>query len=260
MTPRWAAQELLSEFFPGLDDDDCVVEPSCGDGAFLQAVPANVRAIGIEIDPLLAERARAMTGREVITGDFRTVGINVKPTVVLGNTPFNMRTFDEFLDRASRLLPDDGRCGFLLPAYALQTPSRVLRWNQTWGLQQTIVPRVLFPRLRLPLVFVLFDKKRRYRLTGFSLYKEAAEIQKTAGWARAVLTAGVPRVPVWQGLVGAALERLGGKATLQAIYREIEPHRPETNRFWQAKVRQVLQDYHVRVSRGVWAKATALCA
>jgi len=53
-----------------------------------------------------------------------------------------------------------------------------------------------------------------------------------------------------------AFMKLGGKATLQEIYKEVEKiagNLIQKNKNWQAKIRQQLQ-YHFRnVQRGVWA-------
>jgi hypothetical protein len=39
-TPEWAAQAIVEEFWPNLSPGkDLVLKPSCGRGAFLQAVP-----------------------------------------------------------------------------------------------------------------------------------------------------------------------------------------------------------------------------
>lgn len=48
----------------------------------------------------------------------------------------------------------------------------------------------------------------------------------------------------WHDVVLAALEKLGGQATLEQLYSEIDGHKKtETNKFWREKVRQVLQQY-----------------
>jgi hypothetical protein len=54
MTPEWAASELVERFFPSLSADDFVLEPTCGRGAFLKAIPDEVPAVGVELDPALA--------------------------------------------------------------------------------------------------------------------------------------------------------------------------------------------------------------
>ncbi len=63
----------------------------------------------------------------------------------------------------------------------------------------------------------------------------------------------------WKDVVAAALHKLGGNASLSAIYAEIAGHEKcNTNENWQAKIRQVLQIntklFH-HVGNGVWAVA-----
>ena len=122
-----------------------------------------------------------------------------------------MRTLEAFLDRAAGLLPDDGRCGFLLSSYQLQTPNTVLRWNERWSMEQRLVHRTLFPRAIRPLVFVLFTKDRRRRLLGgFLLYRESAEINRLDKEAELLLVHGSPGKGCWRAVVEWGLKRLGG--------------------------------------------------
>jgi predicted RNA methylase len=65
-TPGWAAQAIVDRYFPWLGEADCVIEPSCGPGSFLAAIPVHVPALGVEIDPVLARAAQINTGREVL--------------------------------------------------------------------------------------------------------------------------------------------------------------------------------------------------
>src|SRR3546814_14682276 len=69
-TPLYAAERLVERHFPDLGAKDLVLEPSCGIGAFLRAIPATTSAIGVEIDPERAAIARQRSGRPVIPGDF----------------------------------------------------------------------------------------------------------------------------------------------------------------------------------------------
>ncbi len=85
MTPRWVAEALVQRFFGDLTDRDVVLEPSCGRGAWLHAIPSETPAIGVEIDPELAAVARLDTGRRVIVGDFRDVDLDFEPSVITGN-------------------------------------------------------------------------------------------------------------------------------------------------------------------------------
>lgn len=78
LTPEWAAQAIVDEFWPDLTPDELVLEPSCGRGAFLKAVPAHVPAVGVELDPALAAFAAVNTGRTVLCGDFRTLHLGAE--------------------------------------------------------------------------------------------------------------------------------------------------------------------------------------
>ncbi len=62
----------------------------------------------------------------------------------------------------------------------------------------------------------------------------------------------------WKDVVYAALKKIGGNASLEDIYSEIEGHdKTKSNNNWQAKIRQTLQISNLFVTdrRGVWAIA-----
>ncbi|WP_321820721.1 MULTISPECIES: class I SAM-dependent methyltransferase [unclassified Burkholderia] len=238
-TPVWVAEFLIERHFPGLDQHDLVIEPACGPGAFLGAVPANVPALGVEIDVRVADVARAATGRPVITGDFRSVPLECTPTVILGNPPFNLKVIDGFLTRAWHLLPEGGRVGFILPAYAFQTAARVAGYADQWSLEQEMIPRNIYPGLSLPLVFARFWKDFRRTLVGFTLYRETADVQRLAPTFRTALAAGTG--PVWANVVEQALVQLGGVADLTQIYAAVEPKRPTRTQFWREQIRKVVR-------------------
>lgn len=252
-SPPWVCEAIVERYFRDLDLGDVVLEPSCGDGRFLAALPAEVPAIGVEIDPDMAERARVATGRPVITGDFLTAEIPGRVTHVIGNPPFESRLIHAFLDRAHALLEDDGTVGFLLPAYVLQTSSKVVTMNRRWSISQELMPRNIFPRLHLPLVFTLFRKDRARTLVGFFLYREANDVAKMPKELQDALRQPA-KGSVWRQAVRAAFKRIGeSKATLDALYAAVE--RPSTNNFWREKVRQTLQAYpeFQRLGPGQWA-------
>lgn len=258
MTPAWAAEELVANYFGNLSSGDQVIEPSCGTGAFLQAIPDAVPALGVEIDPALALAARRNTGRPVLVGDFRVVDLPLAPTAIVGNPPFRHALVKAFLDRAWQLLPDEGRVGFILPAFIFQTSSTIDALSQRWSIRQDMLPRDLWPRLTHPLCFALLTKGPERGLVGFALYHEQAAVKRLRTRYRALLQAG--EGSVWAAVTRAALEALGGEADLQRIYREIDAHRPTTNKFWQAKVRQTLQRIAVRVGEGRWALPREIAA
>ncbi|RMD65365.1 hypothetical protein D6833_03090 [Candidatus Parcubacteria bacterium] len=60
----------------------------------------------------------------------------------------------------------------------------------------------------------------------------------------------------WQAIVRMALMKLGGNASLDLIYRQVEQCAPKerlhSNRNWKAKVRQTLQFHFEQVERGRW--------
>lgn len=256
MTPDWAAEALVERYFPDLTGG--VVEPSCGRGSFLRALPAHVPAVGVEIDPELAAIAKRTTGRPVIVGDFRMVDLPFVPTAVIGNPPFKHRTVMEFLDRAWNLMEDEGRVGFLLPAFVFQTASTVDHLAERWSMRQDMLPRNLFPGLTHPLCFAVLTKGRARGLVGFALYHELAAVNRMQARYRALLQKG--EGSTWAALTRAALEALGGRADLQRLYREIDGHQPSGNRFWQEKVRQTLQRIAVRIGPGEWALREAVAA
>lgn len=249
-TPEWAAMALVERHFPDLTMFDRVVEPSCGPGAFLAAVPDYVPAVGVEIDADLAAQAMANTGRQVIVGDFLAVDLPMRPTAIIGNPPFRQSTIQAFIDRAFDLLPPAGRLGFILPCYAFQTASVVERLSMRWGLRQELIPRNLFDRLSMPLCFAVLTKGRCEELVGFALYHEHAAITRLQRRYRQLLGQG--QRSAWKALTRAAMEALGGEATLAQLYAEIDGHRPTGNRYWREKVRQVVQQIGTRTGPGRW--------
>lgn len=250
MTPDWAAIEIVDRYFGDLPRGAGVVEPSCGRGAFLRALPTHLQAVGVEIDEALASEARRLSGRPVIVGDFRMVDLPFVPQAVIGNPPFTTRTVLDFLDRAWNLMEDDGRVGFILPAYTLQTSGTVTGVAERWRMQQEMLPRDLFPGLSHPICFAVLTKGVARGMVGFALYHELAAVRRLQARYQQLLQEG--EGSAWAAVVRAALEALGGRADLQRIYREVDGHRPTPNAFWQAKVRQTLQRIAVRVEAGVW--------
>lgn len=240
-TPAWVAEALVERHFSHLGADDLVIEPSCGTGAFLCALPDDVPAIGVEIDPQIAQVARDITGREVILGDFQTVQINARPTAIIGNPPFNLQVIDGFLTRAFTMLPENGQAGLILPAYAFQTAKRVAGYADRWSLFQEMIPRNIFPGLSLPLLFAMFTKERERRLIGFALYREAADVQSLPDPYRDLLAQSTGGI--WRRVVELALARLGGEADLATIYAEIEGNQPTRTQFWREQVRRTLRRY-----------------
>lgn len=256
-TPRWVAQAVVSHYFSDLAPGSTVVEPGCGEGRFLMALPKDVNALGVEIDPVQAQLARDFTGRQVITGDFLTVPLPLEVDAVLGNPPFVASTVAAFLERSHELLKDGGRCGLILPTYVLQTHSRVASFSRKWSIQTELMPRNLFPGLSLPITFTVFTKDHSRKLFGFFLYKEAADVAMLKPDVRVVLATSTRRGSVWRQAVNAAFDHLGGGAAHLADLYAAVLHKPAENNFCDQQIRKVLQTYpeFVSVGRGVWARS-----
>ncbi len=249
-TPAWAADALVRQHLPELGTEDFVLEPTCGPGRFLAAIPAHVQALGVEIDPAQAEEARVLTGRPVITGDFLTVEIPQRPTVVVGNPPFETSLVEKILNKVHHLLVANGRVCFVLPAYFFQTAKRVVRYNEHWTIRQECLPRNLYHGLKHPLVFAEFVKDERRQLIGFSLFHELAFLQ---GLPKGVLEAVTAGPATWPTVVREAIGEHGGEASLAEIYAYVADRRPTHNPAWREQVRKVCQLHARRVARGRYA-------
>ncbi len=259
-TPRWVAEAIVDEYLADLGAGATVVEPACGDGAFLHALPAHVNAIGVEIDPRWANEARSRTGRQVLLGDFLKVPLPSRIDALIGNPPFQADLVAKFLDRAHPLLVEGGKFGMILPAYIFQTSSKVMTMAERWSISQALLPRNHFPGLSMPLVFSMFTKEEHRRLFGFFLYKETAEVAAAGVAARELLERSAKAGSVWRQAVHQAFDEIQtDEAPLDALYRALEGRRPRPNPNFQAKIRQTLQRYteFKSTSRGVWARDTA---
>jgi predicted RNA methylase len=247
-TPIWIAEQLIERHFPNLGKQHTVCEAGCGTGEFLNALPDFVNAYGIEIDTDRAAIARATTGRTIIEGDFTTAKLPSDPTHVIGNPPFDAEIIDQFLERSHLILPDEGKIGWILPAYLFQTSGRIARYSTQWSIDVEMIPRNIFHRIKLPLSFAVFTKNHERRLIGLALYQEYEDWKTLRDQFRDILAHG--KRPVWKRLVEVALTHLGGHATLSDIYRVISPNRPTTNQFWREKIRQICQIHFHRLSDG----------
>jgi site-specific DNA-methyltransferase (adenine-specific) len=251
-TPAWVAECLIRDHFPDLDASDVVVDPTCGPGRFLQAIPTHVKAYGVEIDPELAQIARELTGRQVIADDFFRATLPERPTAFIGNPPFQLGLVDRLLDRAHELMLEGGRVGLILPAYAFQTAARVVRYSERWSLQQQMIPRNIYPGLSKPLVFGVFSKDQRKIMSGFSLYHEAAFVQALPADIQQALCEGPA---TWSSLVLQAIHDQGGVAELDSIYEYVCSRRPTGNPHWKEQVRKICQTRAQRVGKGRYAVA-----
>lgn len=250
-TPAWVAEALVRKYFSDLNSNDLVIDPMCGIGRFLEAIPAHVPAMGIEIDPDIANQARLNTGRKIITGDICDVEITERPTLLIGNPPFKTSIFDIFLQKAERWLVDEGKVAMILPCYFMQTASRVSRYNETWSLEQSFLPRNIYYGLEKPLSFVIFTKDYKRILVNFALYHEQAFLDQLP---KEIQEAMVKGKATWVSVVKDAIDEIGDNAHLQEIYDYVSDRRPTENAKWREQVRKICQHHMVRTGRGRYSK------
>jgi len=251
-TPFWAAEQLVEDALRHEGRVSCL-EPACGTGAFLAAIPSELPAIGIDIDPLVIPAAHANSGREILLGDFRTVDlVGYSPELIIGNPPFDSRMIDAFLDRAHHLLPEGGLVALILPSTIYRT-RRIARLSERFALDINLIPKTLFGRLEYPLTWAKLRKGRPRTFSGLMLFAEQHAVEQMRDHIREA----VERPGTWRVAVEAALASLGGAAALPAIYDAITPERRRDRPFWQEKVRQILQRHCEPIERGRWALKAA---
>lgn len=252
-TPTWAAELITRHYFPNLKPTDVVCEPACGDGRFLMALPEHVNAFGVEIDSDLAEEARTRTGRQIVTGSFLEATLPSKPTVILGNPPFKFDFLRGLLDRAYDEMDYGIHIGLILPCYMFQTANTLMDIRKQFSVRQDMLPRNLFQGMEKPLMFAQFIKEERTVLSGFFLYNELANVLNLQTEFRLLFIGNDSRASLWGEVVEKALLQLGGEASLEAIYLEVEGNKPFDNRFWRAQIRKVLQKDFVKTGPARYA-------
>ena len=250
MTPSWAAELIVRHFYPDLNSNHIVFEPTAGDGRFLMAIPDHVPAIGMEIDPDLATTAIRNSGRHVICGDILTTPLPCRPTHIIGNPPYKAEVVNGLLAVAYEAMDYGGQVGLLLPTSTTQTASRVVALSEKWSLKQTLIPRNIFKNLESPLYWLQFVKEKKTSSVGFFLYHETDSVMKICPEYKPLFIGNESRASLWGSVIERALRALGGHASLTEIYAEIEGRRPTKNRFWKAQIRKVLQRDFVRLGTG----------
>lgn len=257
MTPRWAADLIVREHLADLGPSDVVVDPACGTGSWLHAIPNDVCAIGVEIDPALAAIAARDTGREIRVGDFAHMDLNdVEPTCLIGNPPYSAEAIRMFLERTRTLLPPRGRAIYLLPAHSFSFARTTLQLLRGFEVSVQIVPRDLYPRLSFPLILARLTKQSVTRLIGFALFEEAAALRSVHAAYRQILNSG--RKALWREVLMIALEALGGEGTLTEIYQLVETCVPSATPFWRDILRREAGEHADRIAPGRFRQRTAV--
>ena len=246
-TPAWAAEFLYNKHFSHLTGNDLVWEPSCGPGSFLSAIPHHIPAFGSDIDPALVQKAHNNTNRPVYCGDFRYIQIDQlnRVTAIIGNPPFNLKVFEEFMIRCENILALGNKAGFILPAYFFQTARTFMRFARKWDISQEIIPVDLFKSDRVlskPLIFASFIRDNFPQLIGFSLHKELCDVNALDKQLKEMLNHQIKRKgSIWRQVLINVVNDAGGTVTLDQVYKKMEGKRPTENPFWKDQIRKLIQ-------------------
>lgn len=122
-TPDSVADDLVERAHPM--NGARILEPSCGDGAILDAISRyarrhsrSIKAVGVEYDAARAATASAK-GHRVHVGNF----LETQPTgdfdMVIMNPPFYGKHYQKHIEHARKFLKDGGRIYAILPITAL---------------------------------------------------------------------------------------------------------------------------------------------
>jgi site-specific DNA-methyltransferase (adenine-specific) len=247
-TPAWLANAMVER--AALRAGEMVLEPTCGDGAILAQIPRDVQAFGVEIDPVLAARARAVTGRDVIVGDVLALEL---PSVnaVVANPPFQQAFVEQLFTKLHRALVDGGRMVFLLSAHLFQTSTVVVRYAEQFSIEADLVPRDAFPGLQRPLVVATLRKDGGRRIVGIAFAREIAYLRELPATYRLILERS--RTNVYVAAAERALHEIGRPATLDEINAVVEGNRPTRTSWWREALRRALAQAFVRVAPGTYA-------
>ena len=115
-TPQRVIDRIVADIY-GLDQKT-VLEPSCGDGRFLDALAkAGAKVRGIEVHPGRAHQARAK-GHAVMTANFLAVAPDASFDLVVMNPPFYGKHYAKHVTHAARFLKPGGGLIAILPVTA----------------------------------------------------------------------------------------------------------------------------------------------
>lgn len=91
----WTPEEIVIKMVALIENKGTILEPSCGNGAFLKHLPSH--AIGLDIDPTLATDG-------IIIQDFFTYQPEIKFDTIIGNPPYVK--YQEIIDTTKKNLPN----------------------------------------------------------------------------------------------------------------------------------------------------------
>ena len=113
-----------------------------------------------------------------------------------------------------------------------------------------MIPRDVFPGFDKPLSLVSFTKEQHRKLIGLAFYDETAEWRAMPEEFRRILHRS--KTNVWVAAILRALQKLGGRGTVDQIARVISGFRPTQTQHWREAIRKHLRLYFESVERAVY--------
>jgi len=216
-TPESIASFILKWAFNGNKELD-ILEPSCGDGVFLEEIQKGNydynSVTAIELDEIEAIKSRkiGLNSTQIINSDFHDFCINTKQKfdLIIGNPPYiRYQYFDKeqqkfaskifekadlkyskltnawvsFVVGSSLLLKEEGKIGFVLPAEILQVsyaqPLREFLGQFYNKINIVSFEKLVFPDIQQEVVLLLCEKNNtKTHLIEHLELRDAEELQK----------------------------------------------------------------------------------
>jgi type I restriction-modification system DNA methylase subunit len=160
-----------------------VLEPSCGNGAFFEHMPANIKAdsniTGIEMDVLSSKLAQNIYKHvTIINQPLQDVDFSGKTyDLIIGNPPYSNEKITDnlmpdisnhsihhyFVAKCARLLKDNGILALILPAFYMDIPrknTRAIVDNEAVLIDAFRLPDNLFSQAKVTVDIVFFRKHK----------------------------------------------------------------------------------------------------
>ena len=214
-TPKPLAEFILKWAINGSSNSD-ILEPSCGDGVFLESLKTHKYKYltAVELDPIEAKKAEKidLKNKNIINDDFHTYCNNTlqRFDLIIGNPPYiRYQFFDKqqqteageifskaglkyskltnawvsFVVGSSLLLKEQGKIGFVLPAEILQVsyaqPLREFLGKFYNNINIVSFEKLVFPDIQQEVVLLLCEKNNtNTHLIEHLELRDAEELQK----------------------------------------------------------------------------------
>lgn len=131
-TPPAVVKRVMNKLSAFANKSGLILEPSCGDGAFLDALrDEGYKSMGVEVDYSRAEICK-QKGHNVVCGNFLTFESFRQFDAVVMNPPFAGFHYQKHLEKAIELLKEGGYLIAILPANAWYSHNSDLLFCGRW--------------------------------------------------------------------------------------------------------------------------------